>query len=688
MNSYGRFLESGEFEITEPRTPRAWSNTLISSSARSNVSQTGSGDLTVLIGDQAVEVIAKNNRYGGRLFFIKDFHSGKIWCPTWLPKKNTLEHFSVKHGFGYSEIRSLAEQIEFSASFRLAEGSNAERWQISLKNLSAERRKLQLFVVAEILNEQNCLVKKVGEALHFIKRSDNEQTYFLSADKEIKSFDSNAESFFGIYPSSNLPEAITKTNLAKNSGNTSQPLGALEFAINLSDKASSTVTLFCGAVKSKPELNASKQISEIVKKDTEHFRILEKTKIQNKNVDYVLNSPDKDLNLLFNGFYYQQLQSAHFALSTEQNISAVINNLNACNFLTSQQAKKLVENLLAQQSYDGLWQESFSVSLKATLAILKYVNYLGFETINESYKYNNDHESQLIEHLNKAAKALTDNSAQLSLSEKSALVLILKELIAVLEQTNHHSFARKYWEDVGQLNAQIVKSFSKNNSNYFADQIWPIISKSISEELATKMIKKVASANVSSAPPSLLSPYTEYESNVSASSDLPGENQNGSASFELCCDLINACSKIKNGDYAWRLVKQMLPIYLCVNADKYKLEPFKQAAGIIAKPSPNEGEDMVDANNLNAKVYATVFEYIFGLSIVNGSIKIDPCIPKEWKNIEFSYKFFGASYHFRIQNPFRVSGGIDRVIVDGIKLTGNVIRPMRSGVHFVEVILG
>ncbi|MBI4948029.1 hypothetical protein HY844_00525 [Candidatus Berkelbacteria bacterium] len=674
MNNYGRFLESLEFEVVDPHTPRRWVNTVNGDIAESNVDQTGGGSFSAMIDEQVVEIIAKNNLFGGRLFYLKDFYSGKIWCPTWLPKKSKLENFSTVHGFNKSEIRSLGEQLEFNATFSTSKNNPAERYQIKLKNLSAEKRRIHLYIVVEILGEQIATAKKMGEALHFTKRKDKDLTYFVSADREIRSFDTSLKSFIGEYPSSDLGEFIDKQILSKTTGDTNSPLAVMEFAFNLGSGSSSDLTVLCGAVKNLKGTTVNQQITTIAKGEFVSF---------NKNTEFILNSPDKDLNKLLNGFYFQKLQSLHLPIILQKGVESLANSLCASMFISRTSAKKIAEQLLCNQSTDGLWQNSYSLSLKSLFAITKYVNYLGFEELKTSYKYSNDTEATLFEHVIKTLKSLLDAKNELTTGEKAQLVVILYEVIAAFEQSNHHSIAKKYWDDLQQLNAEISKA---KTSNFLADKTWPIISKSVTE--GEKTMKHFAKTYVTTAPPNITTPYIEFDPKNIYSQFNPGEFSNGAIDALECADLIIAATSCAQGDYAWRLVGQILPIFLGVNADRYKAEPFRQSALISAKPSANYGEAITDDQNLEAKVYAVIYQQILGLNIVNGSIKIDPCVPRDWKNLEFSYKLHEASYHFRIQNPFRVSKGIDRVIVDGVRITGNVIRPMRSGVHFVEVILG
>ena len=46
-------------------------------------------------------------------------------------------------------------------------------------------------------------------------------------------------------------------------------------------------------------------------------------------------------------------------------------------------------------------------------------------------------------------------------------------------------------------------------------------------------------------------------------------------------------------------------------------------------------------------------------------MEFNPCISKEWKDIEIHYKYKTTMYNIKIKNPNQNNQGIDKVIVNG-----------------------
>jgi cellobiose phosphorylase len=54
-------------------------------------------------------------------------------------------------------------------------------------------------------------------------------------------------------------------------------------------------------------------------------------------------------------------------------------------------------------------------------------------------------------------------------------------------------------------------------------------------------------------------------------------------------------------------------------------------------------------------------------------MRIDPCIPQEWDGFTVERNFRGCLLHINVHNPQHVSRGVVKVVVDGIKIEGNLV---------------
>ena len=58
-------------------------------------------------------------------------------------------------------------------------------------------------------------------------------------------------------------------------------------------------------------------------------------------------------------------------------------------------------------------------------------------------------------------------------------------------------------------------------------------------------------------------------------------------------------------------------------------------------------------------------EYILGLKIEEGKIKIEPCIPSEWKEYSIQYKYKKTIYNIKVKNLNGKNTGVEKIYVNG-----------------------
>ncbi|MCX5781823.1 MAG: hypothetical protein NT145_03850 [Elusimicrobia bacterium] len=83
--------------------------------------------------------------------------------------------------------------------------------------------------------------------------------------------------------------------------------------------------------------------------------------------------------------------------------------------------------------------------------------------------------------------------------------------------------------------------------------------------------------------------------------------------------------------------------------------------------------------------------FFFGVRGELDGLRIDPCLPavKEFKECKLSIHFRNAFYeiYFKNQNLIK-NAQIQKIIVDGTEIKGNLIKPFSEGNHSIEVFLG
>jgi cellobiose phosphorylase len=147
---------------------------------------------------------------------------------------------------------------------------------------------------------------------------------------------------------------------------------------------------------------------------------------------------------------------------------------------------------------------------------------------------------------------------------------------------------------------------------------------------------------------------------------------------------------VGNGNRAWEYYRNICPAYLEDISELHKTEPYVYAQMIAGKDAfkPGEAKNSWLTGTASWNFYA-ITQFILGIQPDYDGLRIDPCIPDDWKGYKVTRKFRGATYHIEIQNPEGKSKGVKTVMVDGKSITSSLLPLFKDGMeHAVKVILG
>ena len=231
---FGRFDdENREYVITRPDTPYPWINYLGNEEFFSIISNTSGG--YSFFKDARLRRITRY-RYNnvpldsnGKYFYIHE--NGVVWNPGWQPTKTSLDSYECRHGLGYTKFRSSKNDLQTEVLCFVPLGYNCEVEKVSLKNLSKKTKKFTLFSFVEwcLWNAQDDMTNfqrnfstgevEVEESVLYHKTEYKERRdhyAFYSVNTEIYGFDTDRESFTGIYNGLDQPDVVLQ-NQSKNS---------------------------------------------------------------------------------------------------------------------------------------------------------------------------------------------------------------------------------------------------------------------------------------------------------------------------------------------------------------------------------------------------------------------------------------------------------------------------------------
>lgn len=219
--------ENREYVITNPATPWPWINYLGNEDFFSLISNTAGG--YSFYKDAKFRRLTRY-RYnnvpmdsGGRYFYIKDEET--IWSPGWKPCKTPLDRYECRHGMNYTCITGEKNGIEAKALFFVPLKTWAEVQKLSLTNHTGAVKKITLFSFAEwclwnagtdMENFQRNFSTgevEVEDTVIYHKTEYRERRNhfaYYSVNTPISGYDTDRESFFGLYNDFSEPQAVTR----------------------------------------------------------------------------------------------------------------------------------------------------------------------------------------------------------------------------------------------------------------------------------------------------------------------------------------------------------------------------------------------------------------------------------------------------------------------------------------------
>lgn len=172
----------------------------------------------------------------------------------------------------------------------------------------------------------------------------------------------------------------------------------------------------------------------------------------------------------------------------------------------------------------------------------------------------------------------------------------------------------------------------------------------------------------------------------------PGTGENGAVFCHANTWAIIAECILGRGDRAYKYYRQLIPEVAMDKAGpwRYKAEPYVYSSNIFGPESDKFGLANVSwLSGTAAWMYIAVSQYILGVKAEWSGLKIDPCIPSDWKDAKVVREFRGCKYNIAIHNPDGVNKGVKEFFVDGSRIEGNIVpHVVGRAVSEIEVILG
>jgi cellobiose phosphorylase len=456
-----------EYVITKPQTPWPWINYLGNEDFFSLVSNTGGG--YSFFKDPRFRRITRF-RYNnvpiddnGKYFYIND--NGTIWSPGWKPVKTELDFYECRHGLGYTKITGAKNDLSVEVSYFVPLQISAEFQRVKLKNQGSEKKSFKLFSLVEwnlwnALDDMTNFQRNynIGEVevdgsviYHKTEYRERRNHYtFYSVNRKIDGFDTDRESFVGLYNSYSDPDVVRKGKSKNSVAHGWSPIASHSFEIELNPGEETELIFVLGYVENAEEkkwetkkvINKTKTKALIHKFSNSEAVESEIKKLKNYWTgllsNFQVNSHDERLDRMVNIWnQYQNMVTFNMSRSASYFESGIgrgmgfrDSNQDLIGFvhLIPEKARERILDLAATQLEDGgAWHQYQPLTKKGNadvggnfnddplwliLSTTIYIKETGdFSILEEMVPYNNDETKAqpLLDHLNRSFFHVVNN---------------------------------------------------------------------------------------------------------------------------------------------------------------------------------------------------------------------------------------------------------------------------------------
>ncbi|MDQ3321783.1 MAG: hypothetical protein M3525_05010 [Acidobacteriota bacterium] len=173
---------------------------------------------------------------------------------------------------------------------------------------------------------------------------------------------------------------------------------------------------------------------------------------------------------------------------------------------------------------------------------------------------------------------------------------------------------------------------------------------------------------------------------------IPGVRENGGQYTHAALWTLIAFAMLGDGDKAGELFALLNPINHAstrAGLHKYKVEPYVAAGDVYAEQAHTGRGGWTWYTGSAGWMYRAALESMLGFHLQGETLKINPCIPRGWREFEINYRRGKTLYEIKVENPLSVCCGVAEVRLDDELLSSGEIPLTDDGLtHRVRVTLG
>lgn len=269
-----------------------------------------------------------------------------------------------------------------------------------------------------------------------------------------------------------------------------------------------------------------------------------------------------------------------------------------------------------------------------------------------------------------------------------------REQLAQLDQRlDEHTWDGTWYRRAFRVDGFVFGSSASEEASIFLNpQTWSVISGHASAEKAAQAMQSVHERLATDAGIMVLDPpVTKLDPSIMRARLFnPGMKENGAIFCHTQGWVVMAETLLGNGNRAYEYLRSFMPAAYNEKAEVRESEPYVYCQSTHSKYSPRYGASRLPwLTGAATWAYHATSQYMLGIRPEYNGLRIDPCIPTDWKGYSATRVFRGKTFNIKVENPNGVEKGVKSVALDGQQIHGNVIDTSVCGeVSEVLVVMG
>jgi cyclic beta-1,2-glucan synthetase len=173
---------------------------------------------------------------------------------------------------------------------------------------------------------------------------------------------------------------------------------------------------------------------------------------------------------------------------------------------------------------------------------------------------------------------------------------------------------------------------------------------------------------------------------------LPGVRENGAQYTHGALWTVLATALAGDGDRASHLFRMLNPLTHArsdADVERYKVEPYVVCADVYTAAGHLGRGGWTWYTGSAAWSWRIAVETLLGFSKRGEHLRIEPCMPRDWREFTIEYRYGASRYVIQVRNPAGLTQGVSTVEMDGQIVEDGTARLADDGaVHHITVTLG